>query len=365
MVAAVAVAVAIPLAFLYLVRWLDLYASGSFRTVLLCLAWGLVAFYGALQVNSFVLSAVGFTILTTVVAPVVEEFLKSLALVYLVRRPQFTYFVDGAIYGFASGTAFAVLENLLYLGRLGEEAEISVALGRAFSTALMHGSASVLVGVALGRLRFTRGPSRVGSLLLGWSAAIALHMGYNNAVMGSEGAVTLLAAMGIGFGGLALTAAFILCGLREERIWLQQTLGLEAGVSSVESAVIQKMEDLDILLEPIGARFGQRKREQVKAFLQLQARLGLKLKVQALTPDAGLRGELAQQIAALRQEMDLLRRDVGVYCMSYLRSILPPETEPVWARLGEVLSAREATPSKPSLWSSLGERLERKEEGKP
>lgn len=33
------VAIALPLTFLYLVRWLDLYASGSFKVLLVCLGW--------------------------------------------------------------------------------------------------------------------------------------------------------------------------------------------------------------------------------------------------------------------------------------------------------------------------------------
>jgi hypothetical protein len=36
-----------------------------------------------------------------------------------------------------------------------------VALSRVFSTALMHGSATALTGIALGRLRFGRGTSRL------------------------------------------------------------------------------------------------------------------------------------------------------------------------------------------------------------
>ncbi|HET7377560.1 MAG TPA: PrsW family glutamic-type intramembrane protease, partial [Anaerolineae bacterium] len=104
------VAIVIPLGFLYLVRWLDLYASGSFKTVLICFAWGWVAFLLALQTNNAVLTNTDIEFITvlTFVAPIVEEIFKSLILVYFVQRPEFTYFVDGAIYGFAAGTGFSV-----------------------------------------------------------------------------------------------------------------------------------------------------------------------------------------------------------------------------------------------------------------
>ncbi len=355
------VAVAVPLLFLAVVRWLDLYASGSFKGVLVCLSWGLAAFWLALQINSYVIQFVGYTLLVTFVGPIIEEICKSLILVYYVRRSDFTYFVDGAIYGFAAGTCFAVLENLLYLGGAGEEVGLVVAVSRAFSTALMHGSATALVGIALGRLRFGRGASRFASLLLGWGAAMTLHMTFNNVVNLAAGGLTMILALGIGLGGVGLIAGFIFWGLAEERRWLHETLGLQIGVSSGESAMVQKLDDLDRLLEPIGTTFGQDKRKQAETFLKLQAQLGLKRKVQALTPDAKLRAEMDAQVNALRSEIDGVRRGLGVYCMSYVRSILPPETEPLWARLGQTLETRAASSAQTSLWSALGDKMTERE----
>jgi len=357
MILATVVAVSVPLIFLYLVRWLDLYASGSFQVVALCLLWGVAAFVLAFQANTFALGFVGFGLLVTLVAPIIEEMLKSLVLIYYVSRADFTYFVDGAIYGFATGTAFAVLENLLYLSRAGNVGDLLVALSRAFSTSLMHGSASALVGVSLGRLRFGRGFSRFASVLFGWAAAMALHITFNNIVNRGQGTLTLLLAVAIGLGGVGLTAAFILWGLNEERRWLRETLGLQVGVSAGESAIVQQLDNLDPLLAPIGERFGKDKRKQVESLLRLQAQLGLKRKVQEMTPDPKLRAEMGAQVAALRQETDAVRRDLGLYCMAYVRSILPPETEPIWTHLGRALETNEAS-SAPSVWSTLGDKIE-------
>ncbi len=358
MIWGIIVAVAVPLLFLAFVRWLDLYASGSIKGVIVCFGWGIIAFWLALQINSYILGFVSFTLLVTLVAPIVEEICKSLILVYYVRRSDFTYFVDGAIYGFATGACFAILENMLYLSRADEQMGLLVAVSRAFSTALMHGSATALVGIALGRLRYGRGISRFASLFLGWGAAMMLHITFNNVVNLSAGGLTMLFALGIGLGGVVLIGAFIFWGLAEERRWLNETLNSQVGVSAGESAVVQKLDDLDRLLEPVGKSFGEDKRKQVEAFLKLQAQLGLKRKVQTLTPDPKLRAELDAQIGSLRQEIDNVRRGLGVYCMSYVRSILPPETEPLWGRLGQTLETRAAS-SKKSLWSTLEEKTNR------
>ncbi len=360
MILGMLVAVAVPVGFLGIVRWLDLYASGSIKGVLICFGWGLVAFWLALQINSYVVQYVGFTLLVTFVAPVIEEVCKSLILVYYVRRSDFTYFVDGAIYGFAAGACFAVLENLLYLGRAGAGEGVALAFGRAFSTALMHGSATALVGISLGRLRFGRGVSRIVSLPLGWAAAMTLHMTFNNVVNQEAGALTLLLAIVMGLGGVGLIAAFIFWGLAEERRWLREALNTKVGVSAGESAVVQKLDDLDSLLAPVEKNFGAKKRKQIETFLKLQAQLGLKRKVQVMTPDPGLRTEMERQVIELRREIDKVRRGLGVYCMSYVRSILPPETEPLWARLGQTLETRLVTGA--SLWSALEEKMEQQAE---
>ena len=356
MIIGILVAVGVPLVFLALVRWLDLYASGRFKVVLICLGGGMVAFFLALRVNGALGRWIGYALLATLVGPISEEILKSLVLIYAARRRDFTYFVDGAIYGFAAGTGFAVLENLFYLGGVGSETGLILAMSRAFSTAVMHGSASALVGISLGRLRYGHGTGRFASLLLGWAAAMALHITFNNVVYRTEGALTQILAIVLGLGGVGLIAAFIFWGLAEERRWLHETLGLQLGVSAGEAAVVQRLDDLAPLLAPLAEHFGPDKRKQVDHFLRLQAQLGLKRKVQEMTPDPKQRVELERRVAMLRVEIDAARRDVGMYCMSYVRSILPPETEPLWARLGQALEEPEET-SGPSLWESIESKM--------
>jgi hypothetical protein len=43
--------------------------------------------------------------------------------------------------------------------------------------------------------------------------------------------------------------------------------------------------------------------------------------------------------------------------MSYVRSILPPESEPLWARLGQALEATEQK-NGPSLWAAIEQKIE-------
>lgn len=369
-----AVSIGVPLAFLYAVRRLDLYGSGGFGLVISCFAFGLLAFPLSFVINTAGLrlsqAALGLSLaaalllVKTLVAPVVEEIAKSLGLVRAVRRPDFTYFVDGAIYGFAAGTAFAIIENLFYLLQSQASDPLGMSINRAFSTSLMHGSASALVGVALGRFRYGRGQARALALALGWAAAILVHMAFNRVVNRSPLLPTdLVIAFAIGLGGVALTAAFIYAGLREERRWLREALDLRVGVSAGESAMVQSLSDLKTLLAPVEAHFGAAKRKDVEAFLRLQAQLGLKTKAASMSPDPAQRGLLLDQAADLQARMDVLRRRVGVYAMAYVRSILPPEGEPIWGRLD--LAIAEAPAPQMNLWQTLGTRAEAAAAGAP
>jgi RsiW-degrading membrane proteinase PrsW (M82 family) len=120
-VLAVVIAAGIPALFLLLIYTLDLYASRAFRLVVLCFGWGALGAFGlSYLINTYVGLPLGQALkvnpqlfLVVAFAPVVEEIAKSLSLFYVSRRSEFTYFVDGAIYGFAAGIGFSIIENFV------------------------------------------------------------------------------------------------------------------------------------------------------------------------------------------------------------------------------------------------------------
>jgi RsiW-degrading membrane proteinase PrsW (M82 family) len=355
----IAISIFFPIIYLSIIRWLDLYASGSFKTVVACVGWGMGSTLIAAIVNRIFLLFADETLVVRFTAPIAEEILKSLVLIYLVRRPNFTYFVDGAVFGFASGTGFTILENLEYLVRSGPGQTLPVALTRAFTTSLLHGSATAMSGVALGSLKFSRGFKRALAPVLGWIGAVGLHMTFNNIVSRNTelGAITALLSLAVALFGFALVAGIIFVGLRQERRWMLEKLKMDVGVSVGESKVVQEMANFDTLLEPIDHHFGGEKRKQVEEFLRLQAQLGIKRKAQDRALDPVERAEFGTEVIALQEEMDALRRKVGVYCMTYVRSILPPTSEQMWLRLGQTIAKQKPSGDK-SLWASLEKKIE-------
>lgn len=358
---ALAIATIVPLVFLYVIYTLDLYGTGSFRLIIACFAWGGVAFGLAYVINSAMLNydLVSFETFQRFSAPIIEEILKALILIYLVRRPNFTYFVDGAIYGFAAGMGFAVFENYFYLfGNPG--AALGVGVGRVLSTNLIHATGSALVGIALGWARFQRSKGRaVLQVAGGFLVAMGLHIAFNNLVTRVSSSLLLLYAALAGFGGAGVIWFFIKRGLAEAKSWIEETLGAADRVTTGEAAVVNRLANVQEILAPLAQTFGKEKAAQIERFLLIQAKLGIQRKTLEKLNDEKMRKAVEAQMAQLRTEMDEARRSVGAYCMLYLRNIFPEEASPLWGRLEtaiqEKIAARPAGGGL-NLWANLDQR---------
>ncbi len=348
----------IPLIFLFVIYALDLYASRTFRLVLACFAWGAIGGVGLAYLFNTHVSVpfiqrhhLDMLLLYVLFAPIAEEVFKSLVLFPVSRHRDFTYFVDGAIYGFASGIGFSIVENFLYISET-SRAAILLALIRAFSTCLMHGAAAALVGVAIGRFRFQRGVHRWMAIAGGWLAAILLHAFFNTigqASFVSLGLVTPL-SVAIGLLGVSLIAFFINRGLREEGQWMLETLDRQVAVSGAEARAAQSFASLDELLAPLAATFPE-KAAQIEALVLHQAKFGIKRKIfqQLESPEA--RARLQQELDDMQAEMERLRRQIGSYAMIYVRSVFPEGRVNVWSNLE--LLVRNDQPADVVRWTDL------------
>lgn len=115
-------------------------------------------------------------LLACVIAPLVEELAKSYG-VFRVRR--FIHEVeDGIVYGAAAGLGFAATENLFYESDAfltqGAEAFIATAIVRTLSSALLHASASSVMGLGV-----ARGALEGKSWLPYYLGAVLMHSMFN------------------------------------------------------------------------------------------------------------------------------------------------------------------------------------------
>jgi len=172
--------------FLWTLLWLDSYKLVRMRTVLAVVAAGAVVAVACYFANAALLHFIrlDFTTYSRYVAPVVEEMFKAVVIVWLIHANRVGFLVDAAIFGFAVGTGFAVVENAYFL-EIVKSTGIGIWLVRGFGTAIMHGGATAIFAV-MGTSMLEASPGNELSfraLLPGLGIAIVLHSAYNHLLM--------------------------------------------------------------------------------------------------------------------------------------------------------------------------------------
>jgi protease PrsW len=169
------------LLFLVLFVFLDCFKLVNKKVLLLCVCWGVMSAAASFFLNTFLIqhTQLEFSYYSGFIAPFPEELLKMTFLIFLIKGNRVGFMIDGAIYGFAIGSGFALTENLFYLYHFaGEEADLMLWITRGFGTAIMHGGATAIVGV-LGMSSLNRQINPAFSIIMGALSAIFLHMVYN------------------------------------------------------------------------------------------------------------------------------------------------------------------------------------------
>lgn len=351
-------AIIVPLIFLLGIFKLDFYQTGQFKYVVLSFLWGGIAYILAASLNWSLVNErmATWEQIVRFIAPFAEEILKGLFIVYLVHTAHFTYSVDGAVYGFATGIGFAIFENMEYIHGHTEVATW-IAIQRVLSTNLVHAAGSAIIGMALSMFRLERSIARWEFLLSGLSLAIGLHMGFN--LMVSSGA-HLAIAIGIGLLGATYIYYSISRGLLQAQRWIQERLGMVDRVTEGEAVIVNRIQNLDEILLPVYERFGPAKTEQVQKFLRIQARLGIMRKTLE-NLDERSRCAVEAEMDVMRAEVDEIRCALGAYVMMFVRGAYSEDTISIWDQLqARVETQSDATAGQKGggLWSSLNNRIQ-------
>ena len=187
--------------FLWLVWWLDRYDREPVWLVGLTFAWG--------GIGAIVFALIGSSILmwpieaiaspqvadgigATLIAPLVEEPGKALILFLIVFSRHFDNTTDGFVYGAATGLGFGVTENFMYFTGVGESGDMDAWVGtvvvRTLYSAMMHASASSVVGASLGFAKFRGWGVKLTVPFIGMGIAMGIHALWNG-LLTAEGAV--------------------------------------------------------------------------------------------------------------------------------------------------------------------------------
>ncbi|HET7291635.1 MAG TPA: PrsW family glutamic-type intramembrane protease [Vicinamibacteria bacterium] len=314
------------LAFLAALLLMDSFKLLTRRSVLQAIAAGAAAALVAARLHGAVIDAwpLSGAALSRYVAPLTEEALKALWVVWLVRRDRVGFLVDAAILGFAVGTGFALVENVEYLRALAEP-RMFLWIVRGFGTAVLHGATTAILAL-VAKAFADRHPERpltaFGSGLL---TAAALHSLFNHFVLPPLAQTGLLL--------LALPLALLLVFERSEqatRHWLG--VGLDGELELLESILSGEVLTTRIgrYLKSLKARFPGEAVADMLCLLRIHLELAIRAKGLMLARESGLAMPVGEDALAKLRELHYLEGSIGRTGLLAVKPILRRSTRDLW-----------------------------------
>ncbi|EFO79067.1 putative integral membrane protein [Oscillochloris trichoides DG-6] len=324
MVFLIAVLLSFGPAFLYaaIVYWLDRFEKEPLHLLGGAFLWGAcVATLGAIIATSVL--EVGVEVITgnaalaeltgtTLLAPLVEESLKGLAvlLIVLLFPHEFDSVLDGMVYAAITALGFAATENVLYLYFMGYQEGgmadmITLFVLRVILGGWGHAVYTAFIGIGLAVARLRPGWTiKLAAPFLGWCVAVflhALHNGMATVLGGSFGLGGLLATLLVDWTGWAAALGIVIWAILRERRWMRDYLREE-----VEMGVISPAQYLvaSSIKSQIG--LGMRGRAQRDFYATCAELVHKKHQLQTLGDERGN----SRRVAALRE--DLVRQSALV-----------------------------------------------------
>ncbi|HMQ32283.1 MAG TPA: PrsW family intramembrane metalloprotease [Chloroflexaceae bacterium] len=223
-----------------IVYWLDRFEKEPAKLLVGAFLWGaFVATIGAIIWTSVLQLGLGALVGeeaadlagTTLLAPIVEEVLKGLAvaIIFVAFPHEFDSVLDGMVYGAITALGFAATENVLYLYFLGYQeggyAEmIALFVLRVILGGWGHAVYTAFIGAGFAIGRLWRGPGiRLAFPLLGLFVAIFLHALHNSmaVILGASlGLAGLGATLLVDWIGWGVAFAVVVWAILRERRWI-------------------------------------------------------------------------------------------------------------------------------------------------
>jgi RsiW-degrading membrane proteinase PrsW (M82 family) len=303
----VAVALLPVLLFLGLLVLLDSFKLVSLRSVLLALVAGALAALAGSQLNAWLLDATALAPapFSRYVAPPLEEALKAVWVVVLLRRGRVGFLVDAAVLGFAVGAGFALVENVEYLQELAERGLV-LWLVRGLGTAVLHGATTAIFAILAKGLGERHPAWPWLSLAPGYLAAALIHSAYNHHLLPPVLSAAVLLV------GLPLVVTLVFERSEQRtREWLG--VGLDTDLEVVETIASGQALETRIghYLRSLKQRFPGEVVADMLCLLRIQAELSIRAKGLLLAREAGLETEVGDDVRDRLTELRYLERSIG------------------------------------------------------
>jgi RsiW-degrading membrane proteinase PrsW (M82 family) len=297
-------------------------------SVFLAIGSGALAAVLCIPLHEWMIDETGLSIarFSRYVAPVTEETLKAAFLVILIARRRVGFLVDAAVQGFAVGTGFALLENLLYLQAL-PEAPLLLWLVRGLGTAVLHGATMAMFAM-ISRTLADRHPERLWLVFWpGWLLAVGIHSAFNHVPL-SPVAMTLLLL-------IVLPALVLIVYQRSEgatREWVGAGLDLDVELLQLVRSEAFAFTRFGIYLRQLRQRFPGPVVADMFCLLRLELELSVQAKAMLLAREAGVQVPVDDDLAACLAEIEYLNASIGKTGVLALKPLMVSSHRDRWHR---------------------------------
>lgn len=305
----------------------DSYKLLRLRTVLSIAAAGAVAAGASYAANVWAHAYFGGDLqsYSRYVSPWIEESMKAVVLVFLIRTRRVGLPVDAGIAGFAVGTGFALVENLYYLASRPDTA-LAVQVIRGLDTAIMHGGTATVLAMLSVTLYERRPNAGLLLMLPGFLAAVALHAGFNQLL--ARPALATLATV------LVLPFVIYFVFQHSERVlrdWLDTDLDANVQLLDLINRGTFLDSPLGRVLNSLRDRFRGEDLADMLCLLRLHGELALRAKGVLLLHESGMK-ELAldEETRDKLAELAQLERAIGRTGMLALRPLMMATGKDIW-----------------------------------
>lgn len=293
--------------FLVALIFLDSFKLVSLRSVLVAVGAGLVAALGCLFINGWLSSAIALEKLTysRYVAPLIEEAAKALFIIYLIRWKRVGFMVDAAIYGFAMGAGFSLVENLYYLYDL-QNAHLAVWVIRGFGTAAIHATTMAGFGIISKRISDEYSSGKLRVFIPGFAVAVVVHSLFNHFVLAPVWTTLILLVV--------LPLLIVVIFERSERgtrHWLGVGFDADQELLKILTTGLITESRIGKYLESLQAKFPGEVVADMFCLLRIHTELALRAKGILMMQQAGIKTPDDPEIQEKIKEMKFLEKSIG------------------------------------------------------